>query len=129
MKGVFTMTDTTYIRRGDIYYVDLGSERHGRIQHGIRPCVVCGNNLQNRFSEVIMISPITSSKNKKPIPTHLELKAEECNLKVDSTVLFEQIITIQKSQLREKIASLGAEIMEQVNDKLMISFGIDPAFA
>ena len=123
------MTDTTYIRRGDIYYVDLGSERNGSIQHGVRPCVVCGNNLQNRFSEVIMISPITSSRKKKPIPTHLELKAEECNLKVDSTVLFEQIITIQKSQLLEKVASLGDDMMEKVNHKLMISFGLVPAFA
>ena len=125
------MTDTTYIRRGDIYYVDLGSERQrqGSIQYGIRPCVVCGNNLQNRFSEVIMISPITSSRKKKSIPTHLELKAEECNLKTDSTVLFEQIITIQKSQLREKISSLSDDIMKEVNDKLMISLGIAPAFA
>lgn len=125
------MTSTTYIKRGDIYYVDLGSERQrqGSIQHGIRPCVVCGNNLQNRFSEVIMISPITSSRKKKSIPTHLELKAEECNLKTDSTVLFEQIITIQKSQLREKISSLSDDIMQEVNDKLMISLGIAPAFA
>ncbi|MBQ6935624.1 MAG: type II toxin-antitoxin system PemK/MazF family toxin [Clostridia bacterium] len=125
------MTSTTYIKRGDIYYVDLGSERQrqGSIQYGIRPCVVCGNNLQNRFSEVIMISPITSSRKKKSIPTHLELKAEECNLKTDSTVLFEQIITIQKSQLREKISSLSDEIMQEVNDKLMISLGIAPAFA
>ena len=125
------MTSTTYIKRGDIFYVDLGSERHrqGSIQYGIRPCVVCGNNLQNRFSEVIMISPITSSQKKKSIPTHLELKAEECNLKTDSTVLFEQIITIQKSQLREKISSLSDDIMQKVNDKLMISLGIAPAFA
>jgi mRNA interferase MazF len=76
-----------------------------------------------------MISPITSSRNKKSIPTHLELKAEECNLKTDSTVLFEQIITIQKSQLREKISSLSDDIMQKVNDKLMISLGIAPAFA
>ena len=125
------MTDTTYIRRGDIYYVNLGSgsARQGSIQHGIRPCVVCGNNLQNKYSEVIMISPITSSRKKKPIPTHLELKAEECNLKVDSTVLFEQIITIQKSQLLGKVASLSDDIMEKVNDKLKISFGLVPAFA
>ena len=76
-----------------------------------------------------MISPITSSRKKKSIPTHLELKAEECNLKTDSTVLFEQIITIQKSQLREKISSLSDDIMQEVNDKLMISLGIAPAFA
>jgi len=125
------MTGTTYIKRGDIYFVDLGSEqqRQGSIQYGIRPCVVCGNNLQNKYSDVIMISPITSSRKKKPIPTHLELKAEECNLKVDSTVLFEQIITIQKSQLLEKVASLGDDIMEKVNEKIMISFGLVPAFA
>ena len=116
-RGFFTMTDTTYIKRGDIYFVNLGSERQGSIQHGIRPCVICGNNLQNKYSEVIMISPMTSSKKKKPIPTHLELKAEECNLKVDSTVLFEQIITIQKSQLLEKVASLGDDMMEKVNHK------------
>ena len=125
------MTGTTYIKRGDIYFVDLGSEqqRQGSIQYGIRPCVVCGNNLQNKYSDVIMISPITSSKKKKPIPTHLELKAEECNLKTDSIVLFEQIITIQKSQLLEKVASLGDDIMEKVNEKIMISFGLVPAFA
>lgn len=125
------MTGTTYIKRGDIYFVNLGSEqqRQGSIQYGIRPCVVCGNNLQNKYSDVIMISPITSSRKKKPIPTHLELKAEECNLKVDSTVLFEQIITIQKSQLLEKVASLGDDIMEKVNEKIMISFGLVPAFA
>ena len=76
-----------------------------------------------------MISPMTSSKKKKPIPTHLELKAEECNLKVDSTVLFEQIITIQKSQLLEKVASLGDDMMEKVNHKLKISYGLVPAFA
>ena len=67
MKGVLTMTDTTtYIKKGDIFYADLGSysEQKGSIQCGVRPCIVCGNNLQNKYSEVILISPITSSAKK-----------------------------------------------------------------
>ena len=126
------MTDTTtYIKRGDIYFADLGSysEHKGSIQCGVRPCIICGNNIQNRFSEVILISPITSSKTKKSIPTHLELRASECNLKADSIVLFEQIQTIQKSQLINKVGSISDTMLEKVNNKLMIALGIDPAFA
>lgn len=119
----------TYVQRGDIFYVDLGKERKGNIQNGIRPCVICGNNLQNKHSGVVLISPITSSKSKKDIPTHLKISASESHLKSDSIVLFEQIQTVQKSQLKSKICSLNDDIMQKVNDKLMISLGIAPAFA
>lgn len=126
------MTDTTtYIKRGDIFFADLGdySAQKGSIQCGVRPCIICGNNFQNRFSEVILISPITSSTKKKNIPTHLKISASECNLSSDSTILFEQIQTIQKSQLRGKVGSVSDNMLEKVNNKLMISLGIDPAFA
>ena len=132
MKGVLTMTDTTtYIKRGDIFYADLGgySEQKGSIQCGVRPCIICGNNLQNKYSEVILISPITSSTKKKNIPTHLKIRASECNLTSDSIVLFEQIQTIQKSQLLGKVGSVSDSMIEKVNNKLMIALGIDPAFA
>ena len=132
MKGVFTMTDTTtYIKKGDIFYADLGSysEQKGSIQCGVRPCIICGNNLQNKYSEVILISPITSSTKKKNIPTHLKIRASECNLSSDSIVLFEQIQTIQKSQLLGKVGSVSDSMIEKVNNKLMIALGIDPAFA
>ena len=126
------MTDTTtYIKRGDIFFADLGcySEQKGSIQCGVRPCIICGNNLQNKYSEVILISPITSSKTKKSIPTHLKIRASECNLTSDSIILFEQIQTIQKSQLRGKVGSVSDNMLKKVNDKLMIALGIDPAFA
>lgn len=126
------MTDTTtYIKKGDIFYADLGcySEQKGSIQCGVRPCIICGNNFQNRYSEVILISPITSSTKKKNIPTHLKIRASECNLTSDSIVLFEQIQTIQKSQLLGKVGSVSDNMLEKVNNKLMIALGIDPAFA
>ena len=132
MKGVLTMTDTTTdIKKGDIFYADLGSysEQKGSIQCGVRPCIICGNNLQNKYSEVILISPITSSTKKKSIPTHLKIRASECNLTSDSIVLFEQIQTIQKSQLLGKVGSVSDSMIEKVNNKLMIALGIDPAFA
>ena len=132
MKGVLTMTDTTtYIKKGDIFYADLGSysEQKGSIQCGVRPCFICGYNLQNKYSEVILISPITSSTKKKSIPTHLKIRASECNLSSDSIVLFEQIQTIQKSQLLGKVGSVSDSMIEKVNNKLMIALGIDPAFA
>ncbi len=130
MKGVFHMTETTtYIKRGDIFYVDLGNEQKGSIQNGIRPCVICGNNMQNKYSSVIMISPITSSIKKKDIPTHLKIKASDTNLAKDSTILFEQILTIQKSQLREKVCSLSNDLIKQANEKIMISLGLAPVYA
>ena len=110
------------IQRGDIYYADLrpviGSE-----QGGIRPVLIIQNDIGNRYSPTIIVSAITSQINKAKIPTHIELSAIEFGLPKDSVVLLEQLRTIDKRRLRDKIGELSSEKMNRVNDALLISLG------
>ncbi|RBP62581.1 mRNA interferase MazF [Alkalibaculum bacchi] len=111
------------VKRGDVYYADL-SPVIGSEQGGVRPVLVLQNNVGNKYSPTIIISAITSQINKSKLPTHIEINATEFGLSKDSVVLLEQIRTIDKKRLREKIGHLDDELMNQVNEALQISFGM-----
>ena len=112
------------IKRGDIYYADL-SPVIGSEQGGIRPVVVVQNDVGNKYSPTVIAAAITSKINKAKLPTHIEINAENFGLPKDSVVLTEQIRTIDKKRLKEKIGCLDDIYMNKVNDALIISFGIN----
>lgn len=111
------------VKRGDIYYADL-SPVVGSEQGGIRPVLIIQNDVGNKYSPTVIAAAITSRINKAKMPTHIELSALEYGLNKDSVVLLEQIRTIDKKRLREKIGRLDDELMQKVNDALSISFGL-----
>jgi len=111
------------IKRGDIFYADL-SPVIGSEQGGIRPVLIIQNDIGNKYSPTVIAAAITSQINKAKLPTHIEISAKEYGLQRDSVILLEQIRTIDKRRLREKIAHLDDELMDKVNDALAISFGI-----
>ncbi|MBR1568306.1 MAG: type II toxin-antitoxin system PemK/MazF family toxin [Lachnospiraceae bacterium] len=108
------------IKRGDIYYADLrpviGSE-----QGGIRPVLVIQNEAGNRYSSTVIVAAITSKMTKAKLPTHIPLDSSRFNIVKDSLILLEQIRTIDKQRLREKVCHLEGDIMQKVDDALMIS--------
>lgn len=112
------------IRRGDIYYADLrpvvGSE-----QGGIRPVLVIQNDIGNKHSPTVICAAITSKMNKAKLPTHVELDSRNCEIVKDSVILLEQLRTIDKKRLREKVCHLDQDIIGQVNKALCISLDID----
>ncbi len=113
------------IKRGDMFYADL-SPVIGSEQGGIRPVLVIQNNMGNKYSPTVIVSAITSQLNKNKLPTHIELDSEEFGLKSDSVVLTEQIRTIDKSRLKEKIGHIDdISIMNKVNNALGVSFGLE----
>jgi len=112
------------VKRGDIYYADL-SPVVGSEQGGIRPVLIVQNDVGNKYSPTVIASAITSQLNKTKLPTHIELgQAEYFGLAKDSVVLAEQIRTIDKKRLKEKIGHLDDNLMKRVNDALGVSFGI-----
>lgn len=111
------------VKRGDIYYADL-SPVVGSEQGGIRPVLIVQNDVGNKYSPTVIAAAITSRINKAKMPTHIELNAKDYGLNKDSVVLLEQIRTIDKRRLREKIGRLDGELMKNVNDALSISFGL-----
>lgn len=111
------------IKRGDIFYADL-SPVVGSEQGGIRPVLIVQNDVGNKYSPTVIAAAITSQINKAKLPTHIEINAQEYGLAKDSVILLEQIRTIDKKRLREKIGHLDDELMEKVNDALSISFGL-----
>ena len=112
------------IRRGDVYYADLrpviGSE-----QGGIRPVLIIQNDVGNRHSPTVICAAITSRMNKAQLPTHIELKAEKYHMIKDSVILLEQVRTIDKSRLKDKICHLDGEIINRINRALCISLDLD----
>ena len=108
------------IRRGDVYYADLrpvvGSE-----QGGIRPVLIIQNDVGNRHSPTVIVAAITSQINKSKLPTHVELDTRRCNMIKDSVILLEQLRTIDKQRLKEKICHIDEELQRKVNDALMVS--------
>lgn len=112
------------IRRGDIYYADLrpvvGSE-----QGGVRPVLIIQNDVGNRHSPTVICAAITSRMNKAKLPTHIELSAQRYHMVKDSVVLLEQLRTIDKVRLKDKICHLDNEIMKKVNKGLRISLELD----
>ena len=111
------------IKRGDIYYADL-SPVVGSEQGGVRPVLIIQNDIGNKYSPTVIATAITSQINKAKMPTHIELEADSCGLSKDSVVLLEQIRTIDKKRLKEKIGHLDDKLMTKVNAALEISFGL-----
>ena len=111
------------VKRGDIYYADL-SPVVGSEQGGIRPVLVIQNDIGNKYSPTVIASAITSQINKAKMPTHIELAAKDYGLNKDSVILLEQIRTIDKRRLREKIGRIDDGLMASVNNALSISFGL-----
>ncbi len=111
------------IRRGDIYYANL-SPVVGSEQGGHRPVLVVQNDVGNRYSPTVVIAAITSQIAKAKLPTHVELPADEKNIGKDSVILLEQIRTIDKRRLKEKVATLDKNMMEKVDTALRISLGL-----
>lgn len=112
------------IRRGDIYYADLrpvvGSE-----QGGVRPVLIIQNDIGNRHSPTVICAAITSKMNKAKLPTHVELDTRRCDMVRDSVILLEQLRTIDKQRLRERICHIDDELLERVNRALRVSLELD----
>lgn len=111
------------IKRGDIYYADL-SPVIGSEQGGVRPVLIIQNDIGNKFSPTVIAAAITSQVNKTKLPTHIELDSDHVGLSKDSVVLLEQVRTIDKRRLKEKMGHLDNGVMNQVNNALNISFGL-----
>lgn len=111
------------VKRGDIFYADL-SPVVGSEQGGIRPVIIIQNDMGNKYSPTVICAAITSQINKAKLPTHIEISAEKYNLIKDSVILLEQIRTIDKKRLREKICSIDGDLMVTVNRALIISLGM-----
>ena len=108
------------VRRGDIYYADL-SPVVGSEQGGVRPVLIVQNDVGNRHSPTIICAAITSKMNKAKLPTHIELSAGKYDMVKDSVILLEQLRTIDKQRLKDKVCHLDDDIMQKVNKGLMIS--------
>lgn len=111
------------VRRGDIFYADL-SPVVGSEQGGLRPVLILQNDVGNRHSPTVIAAAITSRTSKTRLPTHIDVRAEVSGLNRDSVVLLEQIRTIDKSRLKERMGHIAAESMGEINDAIQISFGL-----
>ena len=112
------------IRRGDIYYADLrpvvGSE-----QGGVKPVLIIQNDIGNKHSPTVICAAITSKMNKAKLPTHVELNTKRCDMIRDSVILLEQLRTIDKQRLKERICHIDDELLKDVDRALMISLELD----
>ena len=111
------------VKRGDIYYADL-SPVVGSEQGGMRPVLIVQNDTGNRHSPTVIAAAITSQTGKARLPTHIYLSGPSVGLNRDSVILLEQIRTLDKSRLRERMGHLGTEAMNAVDDALAVSFGL-----
>lgn len=111
------------LKRGEIYYADL-SPVVGSEQGGVRPVLIVQNDIGNKYSPTVIAAAITSQRDKAKLPTHIELNAQNCGLAKNSVVLLEQIRTIDKKRLKEKMGKLDHESMSAVDRALSISFGL-----
>jgi mRNA interferase MazF len=112
------------IKRGDIFYADL-SPVVGSEQGGIRPVLIVQNDVGNKYSPTVIAAAITSQQFKSKMPTHINVNASVCGLSKDSVVLLEQIRTLDKKRLREKMGNLPETDMSRINDALSVSVGLD----
>ncbi len=119
------------IRRGDIYYADL-SPVVGSEQGGVRPVLIVQNDMGNRYSPTVIAAAITSKTGKTKLPTHIEVSADaelsgiqNCGLAKNSVILLEQIRTIDKRRLKERMGKLDERTMQQVDGAIGISFGLN----
>ena len=111
------------VKRGDIYYADL-SPVVGSEQGGMRPVLIVQNDTGNRHSPTVIAAAITSQIGKARLPTHIELEAQSFGLSRDSVVLLEQIRTIDKSRLRERMGKIDDRLMNRVDNAIAVSFGL-----
>ena len=111
------------VKRGEIYYADL-SPVVGSEQGGIRPVLIVQNDVGNKYSPTVIAAAITSRQDKTKLPTHIEIDAMRCGLSKNSVVLLEQIRTIDKKRLKEKMGMLDNGCMNEVDSALTISFGL-----
>ena len=116
----------TSVKRGDIYYADL-SPVVGSEQGGVRPVLIIQNDTGNRYSPTVIAAAITSQMGKAKLPTHIDLPVtNNCGLSRDSIILLEQVRTLDKKRLREKMGRLDEGIMKQVDTAIAVSFGLHP---
>ena len=112
------------MKRGDIYYADLrpviGSE-----QGGVRPVLIIQNDVGNKHSPTVICAAITSKMNKAKLPTHIELNANKYDMVKDYVILLEQLRTIDKKRLKDRVCHLDKEIMKEVNTGLMVSLELN----
>ena len=111
------------VKRGDIYYADL-SPVVGSEQGGLRPVLIIQNDIGNRYSPTVIAAAITSRMGKTKLPTHIDIYAERAGLAKDSVILLEQIRTLDKRRLKEKMGHLDEGLMDQVNTAIAVSFGL-----
>ena len=111
------------IKRGDIFYADL-SPVIGSEQGGVRPVLIIQNDIGNKFSPTVIATAITSQINKAKMPTHIELDARNYGLPKNSVILAEQIRTIDKMRLKQRISALDEETMSKVDQALLVSLGL-----
>lgn len=114
---------TMVVKRGDIYYANL-SPVVGSEQGGLRPVLVIQNDIGNKYSPTVIVAAITSQIEKAKLPTHVELMAGEGSLERDSVILLEQIRTIDKRRLKQKITHLDEEAMARVDQGTKVSLGL-----
>lgn len=113
------------IKRGDIYYADL-SPVVGSEQGGLRPVLIVQNDVGNKYSPTVIAAAITSKMSKAKLPTHIDVTAAQVGLLKDSVILLEQIRTIDKVRLKEKMGHLDDGVMSGVNEAISVSFGLSP---
>lgn len=113
-----------FIKRGDIFYADL-SPVIGSEQGGVRPVLIVQNDVGNKHSPTVIAAAITSQIGKARLPTHISIDAVNYGLTKDSVVLLEQIRTIDKKRLKDKMGHLDDDVMQQVNNAINVSFGLN----
>ncbi|MBS5276182.1 MAG: type II toxin-antitoxin system PemK/MazF family toxin [Clostridiales bacterium] len=111
------------IKRGDIYYADL-SPVIGSEQGGVRPVLIVQNDIGNKYPPPVIAAAITRRQRKTDWPTHIEVNAHDCGLAKDSVVLLEQVRTIDKRRLKEKMGALQSSDMNKINNAISISMGL-----
>ena len=111
------------VRRGDIYYADL-SPVVGSEQGGLRPVLIIQNDVGNKYSPTVIAAAITSRMSKTRLPTHIDIYADKAGLAKDSVILLEQIRTLDKRRLKEKMGHLDESVMQRVDNAIAISFGL-----
>lgn len=111
------------VKRGDIYYADL-SPVVGSEQGGLRPVLIIQNDVGNRYSPTVIAAAITSRMSKTRLPTHIDIYADKAGLSKDSVILLEQIRTLDKRRLKEKMGHLDESVMQRVDNAIAVSFGL-----
>ena len=122
-NGNLRSVNDLVIKRGDIYYADL-SPVVGSEQGGIRPVLVLQNDIGNKYSPTIIVAAITSQINKSKLPTHLSIRADQFGIAKDSVILLEQLRTIDKKRLRERVCHIDTDNMKKIDYALKISLGL-----